>query len=723
MKIIIVQMSDSHFKTDGNKLFDKFQQLKNAIHSKTSSTNSNRLLLFNNGDLANRGEDEEFLVGEKFMNDLADSLGDFAPVWYLVPGNHDCNFSRSQTIRNKLLDDISTEAPETEIQENILSPLTEYFKMVARNPNWICIEKSTPLVRQVVIEVDNKPTLAINMLNSAWMSLEKEKPGSLRFPLEKLSEFKNRDCFTVSMLHHPINWFEQPNTMRQLAGGLESISDLILTGHEHCQRMITKTYDTNEVGRTSYFEGGVLQVSDNSNLCTFNLFVVDTDLNYLDVFKYSWNENGFFDESKLSKIEMFPVRRFRQQTRRSLKSQFLIFLNEIELPFTSARKSHLKLDDLFVLPDLRERNPKSPNWKRIKSRDVLEAIMEAKKTLITGPEMCGKSCLAKTLFRRLHADEKVPLLIDATEIGKMSTDSILTKVLTQRVKKQYESMQYAEFEQLEKSQRVVIVDDLNRCEMPLNQIEELLKFLDRVFGTVIVIGGDEFWLYEVNTGLDFAGFRNLEVCEFGLVKIEELAAKWHGLDDDVSHLEEKVKKATRLLETVLASEVIPQYPWIIVALLQESETSEEIAAKNGSFGHLYQSLMVAALARSTTSELDVPGKITYLAELAFCLYEKNQVFVDQNEIEQFHKNHCTKFALNLEKKETLREFTDSGVLSDRNGEVFFKAKFSFCFFVAWYFSKNLHKTALRRRLKEISHELSHVETVLPLKELEFSELG
>ena len=711
MKFILVQLSDIHFaKEKANPILDKAEKIAELIKARASSCNAIQVIIICNGDIANWGFEEEFVLGSKFFGKLTDSLSDFQQTQIFVAGNHDCDFSGNQKIRDRLIEDVDSSQPDDEILEHILTPLNNYFAFVEGNVDWQCINRANPLAKQFQVHVKGKPVLNFNLINSAWMSQEKEESGGLAFPLEKIVALESQDCLTFSVIHHPLNWFEQNhNSMRGMRDALDSKSDFVLTGHEHCQNATTKTHNANEAGKTTYVEAGVLQEVDDAKLCTFNVFEVDTDSNSIQLEKFSWCTDGFFDSSTEFELITDPARRHRQQTRRSLSVPFRQILYEIDLPFSSAR-GELTLAEIFVLPDLRERTAKTSNWKRVRSTDIRSTIETSKRILLTGPEMCGKSCLAKVLFRQFHADGKTPLLLDASSFGKVFNAKNVENAIKRSLKVQYQKLSFNEFQQLPRELKVVFVDNLNRTQLPNQTYDKLIESLTGVFEYIMLVGGDEFWLYDVNQDVKFEGFRKLEVCEFGHIKIEELASKWHSIGTTSEDFDAKVVKTTKLLESVLASEVIPQYPWIILALLQESETSEEIAAKNGSFGHLYQSLIVAALARDPSPVLDIQGKITYLSELAIRLFHEDRPTFDDSFLNEFHSEHCKKYAIDLERTKTIDGFISCGVLADRAGEYFFKAKFSFCFFVAWYFSKNIHKSKVRKVLQEICNSLDHVET-------------
>ena len=131
MKFILVQLSDIHFaKGKANPLLEKAEKIVELIKARASSCNAVHVITICNGDIANWGLAEEFVLGGEFFGKLAESLSDFQQTQIFVAGNHDCDFSGSQKIRDCLLEDVNSSQPDVEILEHILTPLNNYFAFV-----------------------------------------------------------------------------------------------------------------------------------------------------------------------------------------------------------------------------------------------------------------------------------------------------------------------------------------------------------------------------------------------------------------------------------------------------------------------------------------------------------------------------------------------------------------------------------------------------------------
>jgi hypothetical protein len=63
-------------------------------------------------------------------------------------------------------------------------------------------------------------------------------------------------------------------------------------------------------------------------------------------------------------------------------------------------------------------------------------------------------------------------------------------------------------------------------------------------------------------------------------------------------LEDKIVEINGLLTQFLRNNLIPQYPWVVMVIVQQADSAEPLHAENGSYGFLLQALITAALAKS-----------------------------------------------------------------------------------------------------------------------------
>ncbi len=118
MKLSIVNFSDVHFMAGNNSILEKKQQLIKAIASRINS--SEKKLFLMNGDSAFSGKQEEYDVAFDFFRMLFLNLKEL--IFYVFPGNHDCNFSvMDSVIRETILERIKDNEDK---RENLIQKIT-----------------------------------------------------------------------------------------------------------------------------------------------------------------------------------------------------------------------------------------------------------------------------------------------------------------------------------------------------------------------------------------------------------------------------------------------------------------------------------------------------------------------------------------------------------------------------------------------------------------------
>ena len=108
MKISILHLSDIHLKKETNSIFNKKEQLFNAI--KNTIYDSTHLFIAITGDIAFSGLSEEYEIASELLLFLKSSLTKYQPEcpidFIIIPGNHDCDFSNESTVRDIVISEI-----------------------------------------------------------------------------------------------------------------------------------------------------------------------------------------------------------------------------------------------------------------------------------------------------------------------------------------------------------------------------------------------------------------------------------------------------------------------------------------------------------------------------------------------------------------------------------------------------------------------------------------
>ena len=251
MKLSLIHLTDIHFTNQNNSILSKQELLWNALKAELRSTD--QILCCISGDIAQSGqEDEYYNIAIPFFDNLQGELEKELNInmeFLIIPGNHDCNFGDTgkNATRDILIESIVNQSKINVTEHTIKSikvqqefeDFRELYHSQWKNCELIYDDE---LLQRVALKISDF-SIIFNLFNSSWISTLKENPGHMVFPIEQYKQKLNQ-CnigdFNITMIHHPDHWLK-PENKRELKDFLESISDFILTGHEHVQTNFTKT--------------------------------------------------------------------------------------------------------------------------------------------------------------------------------------------------------------------------------------------------------------------------------------------------------------------------------------------------------------------------------------------------------------------------------------------------------------------------------------------------
>jgi len=227
MKLAIAQLGDIHLKNADDPILARVSVLCRAIAAEVDSQTASIVLLLT-GDFAQSGAVSEFELAADFVTRVSVKLKELTnldPLILCIPGNHDLDLSVDQDARNTLVAmHKSNEVPATSTLQFILTAEENYFAFAKTIASAAPHTKADPFVTTHRLMVGSQH-VTFRLLNSAWMSTRGEKTNSLYFPVNIIDGTPGQlDEYVISAVHHPINWFKQPETMRLLQTKLEGCS-------------------------------------------------------------------------------------------------------------------------------------------------------------------------------------------------------------------------------------------------------------------------------------------------------------------------------------------------------------------------------------------------------------------------------------------------------------------------------------------------------------------
>ncbi len=726
MSIIIIQLSDLHITTQDDEAVHRWPALCRAVESETTaSAEISACVVLFCGDAAHAGKKDQFGVVANLLATLKQAIKG-VPVYILtIPGNHDCDLtSKDDAARLALRNSVTHELPPNSTAHILLQVQANYFAFAAAvgEPN-SSLTLECPYYRPFIINADGR-RIRFDLFNTAWTSILNET-DDLRFPV---SVFNPRDevesDIAIAVLHHPIHWLLEASVRRPLRNAISDSCDFVLTAHEH-QSDVTRIGRQGH-GEVDYIQGGVLQEGANPSLCSFNVIMLDLSRWRRQVKRFFWSEDHFELEDEPVETEIPRANRLDRALR--LRSHFEEWLDELEDPISHPREPNLRLCHVFSYPELRkltESRPDStdaqvapdslPRIRRIRSEEVIAEISEHSRILITGGDRSGKTSLSKRLFADLRLAGKAPAILRGGDLSNSGSEPGLRQTCETAITKTYQFLTPASYEQLPIEQRVLILDDFHDSPRGITRAK-IMSFFERRFGQIIFVASDDLNIEVMGASGDatvsFGTYQRYELCDFGHVRLQDLTERWLALGNtqlDAAALADKTRDTCARLESLLSLAGLPHTPWLLTVILSESEAVESsgVAAKNGDYAHLYHALATFALSRSRLRQFDIHGKFTYLGELAHFMYTERRSALTYLEFHDFHSKHCDRFDLTFSFDSVSADFLENKMMRLDEDEYAFRHKWVYCFYMAWWLSRNIHEDRAAGIVADMANQLYH----------------
>src|ERR1035441_583434 len=187
MRLLIVQLSDIHFRSGSNRIGHAFEKLMSAILSIMPKPQA--CLVVVTGDVAYSGEGSQYNQAVTFFTRLEQELkvafgGDHLRFDY-IPGNHDCVVPEEDAgvrsaIVNSAHDRICQSVPDPGFIRNLLSAQNPFFEFYKQMTGSDLAENSRICRSNILQFADNRSRLV--SINTALLSQRLETAGTLYLP-------------------------------------------------------------------------------------------------------------------------------------------------------------------------------------------------------------------------------------------------------------------------------------------------------------------------------------------------------------------------------------------------------------------------------------------------------------------------------------------------------------------------------------------------------------
>ena len=739
MRFMLIHLSDIHITGQDDVINSRYSRIVDAVKNLDFSLDA--CVIITTGDIAYSGTDAQYLVAMEFLDNIKELLSTslsgttsepLVPIYnFLVPGNHDCDFSESGEIRplliKSVLDDNSmSTAPD--IVQACTVVQTAFFDFLT------AMDEPQPEAERIASHQDfdislcyeyrltkGEDSIKFLCYNTAWLSQLHEAQGHLFFPAEAVVSGEHKANFVVAAFHHPYNWMEA-NAARQFRDRVESVADLVLTGHEHVASM--RVQDGSLGQHNTCVEGGVLQENSDPDISEFNVFIFDTSLRQRKFGNFRWHEDKYQLTEKSSLGDEgsglgwtdYRVNDLRPFRRFQLSADMQQSLDDPGIDLRHRDKGTLKLRDVFLYPDLVEISDSRERFgQRVAGEGVRDLLGPNAKLLITGDTESGKSCLAKILFLDLLENGVVPIFLDSTR--KPPSGDRLYGFIEEVFSEQYGPKLTNDYTQLDKSDRAIIIDDFHKLQLNSLQKKDLLKRLSAFANRLVVFSHDiSSDLEEIADpsrlpeGLgEIAHYR---IQPFGFAGRNKLAQRWmllgEGVDPrDITFIR-NLDRINETLNTLVGKNYVPSYPVYVLSVLQALDTSTPVDFTASTHGYFYELFIKTSLARGR-SNIDFDIIASYLAFLAYQLWTKKSTVISDIEFRTIHESYETHYAIRRSYESFKRQLLAQNILVSLNGSIRFKYSYLYNYFVASYLRDHITDPRILATVTDICRAV-HVES-------------
>lgn len=733
MKILLVHLSDIHVRSDDDAILSRGKSIAAAVQNLDYELEA--AIVAVSGDLAYAGAEGQYEAVWPFLRALSSLLavglhagnrGMPVPVHVVaIPGNHDCDFSQPGEVRALVIGGVLAEpvkAKDESIVDVCVKVQQPFFAALEEHGTDGMGTVATDYDRQLSYEYRipvGGEIVRVLCLNTAWLSQRHEEQGKLYLPADAVPAGRDGAAAVVAMLHHPYNWIEA-NAARALRKRVEAVADLILTGHEHDASSRAQQVSTGE--RNLYVEAGALQDSSSPGDSTFNAFVLDLAARKQKMARFVWEGERYVLLGGSDAAgdgfglvwDDFQVSRLRGRDAFEIAPAMREFLDDPGVNLAHRSRAMLQLSDLFVFPDLEEFVLAPKKVARVvRGNAVIDLVADAQRLLITGDTQAGKTCLAKVIFRHLHQGGYVPILVDGA--ARLPSGERLHARLVDLFAQQYHPDIRDAYRQLDRSRRVVIVDDFHKVSLNPDVRRAFISSLTRFANKVILLAHDLVLEAtdllnprgRVDAAAEFVAYR---ILPFGRERRDALVDRWllldEGAESDVAEIAHRRGRIAGTLDALVGRNWLPPYPVYVLAILQGTEASTPLDTRMSTYGSYYELFIRAALARGRTPvQSDVV--LNYLAYFAYHLFVEQLSAVDDDGFENIHRAFERRYEISRPASALKDELIACEMLA-ASGGIRFKYPYAYYYFVASWLRDHINAPAVRAQIADLSRSV-HIE--------------
>lgn len=696
MSVVILHLSDLHARDQNNEVLARGSVIARAAFP--FLVRAEAVIVVFSGDIAFSGKATEYDLVLRLVEDIEETLKRESNVdvqFLVAPGNHDCDLSGEQGVRDVLIENFKktdvNEAPD-EVFSTCAQVQKSFFEFRDAISNRA--HESHVLWDKHKVRV-GRHDIVIDLVNVSWMSRLREEP-ILQFPVKRFQPFvEDVQDLRITILHHPLNWYAQ-GSYRPFRRLIRGVGDIVLTGHEHYLNS-GENLDS-ETGLSAYVEGGVLS-QDGSTDSTFHIVEIQVDAREYRSLAHRWN-GLLYEPIDPSPVDFRPLRAGRV-TGFPITETFEARLNDPGAQFSHPGAQTVTLNDIFVYPDLQRTESGADDiLVQRNSKELGELSKLQKGVLLRGDEQSGRSTLLRRLFMDYHSRNKVPVLLDGRRITS-ATDRDLKRLVANVVKEQFGEKCVAAFDQTSRESKILLIDNLDQAKVNTRFLGTAIEYLSACFGGVLATVGMTFELSGVLAKSGLAPFRSFveyELLPFGYTRRYELAHRWVAIGGGTRATADEtialIDRAERIMTDVLGKNLVPSYPLYLLTLLQSIEAGQQNALQNSAYGYYYQYLITSKLAELRILPEEYDEFFHYCSQLAWFYKSSGEREIEFRHVQEFHQQYCREF-VSIDFDQRLRHLTESHILQRNGAYLSFRYPYAYYFFLGKYLSERINQPEVR----------------------------
>jgi GTPase SAR1 family protein len=731
MRQLIIHFSDIHFNDKNNPVTGRVKNIVDAINS--VFIDIAEIIIIVSGDIAYSGKDKQYETALSFFETLEKQIFERFSIHlsiFIAPGNHDRDFDykkENELVRQMTLEGIQKD--ENNINDGVVNIMTEiqssffdFQQIISPEPS---NKSQNNIFNKYRIKLYNGKSIILYLYNSAWISIIKENPGKLVFPISYLNKenFEEKANLNISIIHHPFNW-NSPQNSREFVSHLKKTSDIILTGHEH---QFTRYLNNNFEGDyTEFIESGALQEEGAFEKSSFNIISLDLENENHLVSQFDFDGKVYrclnIDES------WNPIKRGKELNARefTLNKDTLDFISRPGANFSNKIKGNLALKDIYVFPDLKEINLTTSTTNTlnrfVNSKKLLQIKTGEFKVVLTGDERSGKTSLCKMLYKVAYENNLTPVYLKGRDINNTSPTDI-HKLVEKAFKSQYNG-DVELFKQSHNAKKIIIIDDFDKSSLKPSHRNNFLHNISNIYNKIIIAGTDlilllDFISKKKEISEELKNYNQYEIIQFGPKLRDKLIRKWLNIniEDTSIDLDESTYKEldyiSKSIKTVIGKNFIPSFPFFLLTILQAYESGKQHDLSASQYGSYYELLINLSIHKIDKKQEVITFYDNLLVEFCHFLYQEEKYEISKEKFNKFYLQFKVDYDIDnyLGSDTIIENLFNVGIFKLENEQISIFYDFIYYYYIAKFLRDTLHnrkesKVAVQELVKTIHTEKS-----------------